>query len=191
MRKFVCLLPFALALVLAPSAVSAQSRNVEGWYVGFSLGKSRLKYSEEYLAVLGTRLGPGPVSTEESAESSKLLLGYRMARHFGLEVDLMHLGSFRVHSGSEWSKVDLWAESVDAVGFAPIGERLGLFGKLAVLHSIRLSRKAGIGAEYVPGRVVGLRIEIEQFHDVKHCSTSSCTPAGDVRTVTLGVTFHL
>jgi len=197
MRKLVCLLSFALALVFAPGATSARSSTDEGWYWGFSFGKSRFMLSPEYVEYQESAGLGAPRLIDESGASHKLMVGNRMTRNFGLEFSYVYWGRYSWEISRPWGapkRVRLFESAIclDAVGFAPVGDRFALFGKVGIGVLGAHALKAGVGAEYFPQGVVGLRLEFERVYHLREDDSGSewPPPVGDIRFFTLGVTFR-
>ncbi len=139
-------LAFALALGAALPAAAQSSP----WYAGLSFGQSR---TDDALVANreATIANASAVSTDFDAKDTawRLLAGYRFLGYFALEAGYADYGSARMATtflsadgttgpgtpGGVRTNRDVAGFGLDLVATAPLGERLGLFGRLGWLRA--------------------------------------------------------
>jgi OOP family OmpA-OmpF porin len=134
MKKILLAAAFSAAFVAAPA--SAQ------WYAG---------------------AGFGLTNTDSNETSLKILGGYQVDRHWGIEAALTDFGSYR---GSDAKSV-----SLAVTGTLPLDRQWALMAKFGVSSnrtglagsSDRTEALVGIGVGYTLSRNLGLRLEYEQY----------------------------
>lgn len=202
-----------ICLAFASSVVVAQTAGEHGWYVGGSIGQSRVKISDNALAISGA--APSSLSKEETDTTYKVFGGYRFMRHLAVEAGWADFGSFQARrtvggAGSVAAEIKMSGFFVDAVGLLPLQSNFSLFGKLGGIYSTtktslsttggvfllpgvdrspsksELNLKIGFGASYAINRNVALRAELEHYSDLGDKNTGE----GDVQALTVGVTYH-
>src|SRR3954469_579205 len=86
----------ALVLLCASSWAAAQDATQAKdthWYFGASLGQSRIRIPDAFLDP-GLPTTGSSLARDETGTAYKLLVGYRLSRHFAVEGGYLNLGSF-------------------------------------------------------------------------------------------------
>jgi OmpA-OmpF porin, OOP family len=201
----------ALALAFISTSVCAQDRDERGWYGGLSVGRSRVYFNENNLAL---PFAATSVSKDENDTAYKLFAGYQLNRHFALEGGWTRLGEFSftrtiIGDGSGIGKFKASGWFADALGILPLGSRFSLFGKLGGIYSAttkslsttgtasfapsvdlnptkrQLDYTWGIGASYALTRNWAGRLEYEMFK-----VGDSSTGEFHVYVLSLGATYR-
>jgi OOP family OmpA-OmpF porin len=119
-----------------------------GWYLGGSLGQSKIKIdrAKDSADLTAAGLGnAGITGTKETDTAWKVFGGYRINRHFAVEGAYINLGKFSESTtvtsinGVAVAPVALTVDVktkngfyASAVGIVPLGSQFSLFGKLGV-----------------------------------------------------------
>ena len=138
-------LAVAAIVLVAPISAFAQAMQDRGWYIGGSLGQSKVKFDTGGLA---SDLAAGGINTtgfttDESDTGWKIFGGYKINRNFAVEAAYLDLGKFTAKTTATTVfftpitptpltltvKVkEIW--NIAAVGILPVGNQFSLFGKL-------------------------------------------------------------
>jgi OOP family OmpA-OmpF porin len=184
---------------------------MERWYVGGSIGQSKVKFDDNIAAVGGATASS--VTKEETDTGYKLYAGHRFSRNVAVEGGWVDFGKFSARRtvtapGAATlnydAKISGW--NIDAVGIWPLANQFAIFGRLGGLYSTlkttrtgtnvaiapesvspkksELNLHWGLGASYDFSRTIAVRAEYEQAQKVGDQAT---TGEGDVRLMSLGV----
>ena len=211
-RTLLPLLPLAFAI--ASTTTVAQDADQSGFYVGLSVGQSKVKFDDnEVPNITGST---STVSKDERDTGFKIYVGHRFNRNFALEGGWADLGSFRATRnftapvvGTFTAEIESSGVFIDAIGILPI-QQFSLFGKAGLMYATTESSfsttggvalspgvnrnpkesevefKLGLGASYAVTRSLAIRAEFERHFEVG----TSETGEGDVDLISLGVTFR-
>lgn len=177
MRKVkhaVAALSIALGLA-APSIGLAQGAADSGWYIGASVGQSKVK---DFCGGVGA-------SCEDTDTALRLLGGYQFNRNFALEIGYHQLGEASISGAGLFAKVEATAWEAVAVGTFPVADRFSIYGKVGmyradsdfstniVLPGIPQSFSEsnndltfGFGLQFDFNRNLGLRAEWQRYQDL-------------------------
>ena len=147
----------------APSAFGAEQ---PGGYVGISIGQaSDARWCDIDLG-----------ACEDTDTGWKVYGGYQFSPNFGIEGGYVYFGEL-TDAGPVTGQA--WSLFISAVGTFPIGEEVGIFGKLGLAHTeVKLADPlgsltdsdvglmVGIGAKFNIDRNFSVRVEWERFADV-------------------------
>jgi len=123
MRAFAAL---AIALGLAvPSIGMAQGVDDKGFYIGATVGQSKVK---DFCSGIG-------VSCEDTDTALRILGGYQFNKHFALELGYSQLGEASISSGALFAKVEATAWELVAVGMLPVADRFSIYGKIGMYRA--------------------------------------------------------
>ena len=128
-----------LALSAALGVTSAQAADT-GFYVGGSLGQSKIDISASDIdAELASAGYTSSTSVDDSDTGWKLFAGYRFMKYLAVEGAYTNLGEASANSiitvpgsGVANATVEGEAWTVSALGILPIGDKFSLFGRLGV-----------------------------------------------------------
>jgi OOP family OmpA-OmpF porin len=205
----------AIAAVSLCAGLNAQAQE-RGGYFGFGLGAARLKADTGAIdaSIMRSGIGSSSTSAEQHDSAWKIYLGYQFNRHFALEGGYADFGRFSLATTTTLpatntgGNVRANAWSLDAVGYAPLSERLSLFGKLGAQRWEQTNRVAmlnagavspssisargsdvtfGTGLRYDFARNVGLRFEWERFVNVGDAAT---TGRGNIDLIAIGLQYR-
>jgi OOP family OmpA-OmpF porin len=202
-----------LAFALASTSALAQD-DQRGFYVGLSVGQSKVKIDDSLVAVTGATASS--VSKDETDTGYKIYVGHRFHRNFALEGGWTDLGKFRATRnvtapavGSLSAEVESSGFHLDALGILPL-QQFSLFGKVGAMYATtessfsttgavvllpgenanpeesELEWKLGLGASYAFTRNLAVRAEWERVLKVG----SSETGEGDMDLFSVGLTFR-
>jgi OOP family OmpA-OmpF porin len=199
MRKkmFVAGLFLCAALPLA-----AQADNEHGWYGALSLGVSSYGNSQDdeddIRSQLNSQGQQADVHVDDNPAALGVGLGYHFSDNFALEADYLDLGEATAHvhvfSPSDFflrERLDASGVTLDAIGLAPLSERVSLFGKLGLFsYSLDDSIDSdvptgpqppdargttwdwGLGVQVKITRTVGIRAGYSNYHGVGDADTT-------------------
>jgi OOP family OmpA-OmpF porin len=204
-----------LALTATPMAFAAEG----GWYLGGSVGSSRVDIDEAQINSLGS---PSSTSSNEIDTGLKLFGGFQFNKNWAVEVAYIDLGKFTANNTDSTGTLNLdfkikgW--NVAGVGTLPVSESFAVFGKLGVLNwnldykcatasgtavcNAPTNRSAsgtdlsyGVGLDYALTKQVGLRLEWERFKDVGDPNNTRGTDNGktgqsDADLLSVGVKYN-
>jgi OOP family OmpA-OmpF porin len=173
MRAFAAL---SVALGLAvPSIGMAQGMEDKGFYIGATVGQSKVK---DFCGGIG-------VSCEDTDTALRLLGGYQFNRNFALELGYSQLGEASISSGGLFAKVEATAWELVAVGMLPVADRFSIYGKIGMYRadsdfstnivfpgipqSFSESNNDltfGFGLQFDISRNFGVRAEYQRYQDV-------------------------
>jgi OmpA-OmpF porin, OOP family len=115
----------------------AQDKNVlQDFYVGLGAGVTRAMFTEDDFA---SRVAGIDESKDSSDKGYKAVLGYRLDRHWAMELGRTNFGKFSHHyeggggTLDQTYKISGWW--VGVLGILPIGNRFALFGRLGAFKS--------------------------------------------------------
>jgi opacity protein-like surface antigen len=183
-------------------------------YGGAALGQTILDLPPEAVPIAGTSSGAGTSSLNagHSRKGYKVFAGYRLHRHFALELAYADYGEFAATrsltapaDGSLKASVRISGWSLDGVGILPFDSGFSLYAKLGAIYALTnttytpqgsaaaptipnpksrdLTVKTGIGAGYAITERLGVRLEYEV---VKKAGEEN-TVEGDVKALFAGV----
>ncbi|MDB5991525.1 MAG: hypothetical protein JWQ10_2928 [Herbaspirillum sp.] len=183
-------------LVLCAAAVSASAFAAapanDGWYLGTSVGRSKVKINRDglYEDFKGNKTGTG----------FKLYGGYQFNQYFALEGQYIKLATAKYQSSgpsTPWhGNLKIRGLAIDAVGILPLGDSFSLLGKLGMVQmqadanfqtnsgssysgkTTKTTPLIGVGAEYKLTPALALRAEYEYFGSL----TPSFDPAAKIST---------
>jgi len=125
-RVMRALAALSVALGLAvPSAGMAQGAEDKGFYIGATIGQSKVK---DFCGGIG-------VSCEDTDTALRLLGGYQFSKHFALELGYSQFGEASISSGGLFAKVESTAWEVVAVGMLPVADRFSIYGKIGMYRA--------------------------------------------------------
>lgn len=177
-----------LAFTALSSATAAAQDS--GWYLGGSLGLSQADIDKDRItrALLGAGLTTTSFDEDGSESGYKLFGGYQFNRHFALEGGYFDLGEFGFTAttsppGTLSGSTAVRGFNLDPVGLWRLSERLSLLGRVGLSHvetdsayggsgAVTAPRggddratdyKVGLGLQYDPAPVWGVRVEAERF----------------------------
>jgi OmpA-OmpF porin, OOP family len=138
-----------LGAALAWTASPAQAQ----WYVGASAGESRASFREGSQSDQLLALGFLSASTAIDGKGTMYRLhgGYRLHRHFAVELAYADLGKFMIRStvepaGSLETSVRSEGAELSALGLLPVGERLTLFARAGAFAARTKASYSGGGS---------------------------------------------
>jgi opacity protein-like surface antigen len=165
-----------------------------GWYVGGSVGQSKIDCSTG---------GVAGVSCDDSDTAFRVLGGYQFNKYLGAELGYADLGKATLSAAGLSASVEAKAWDLVAVGRVPVADRFSLFGKLGMYRadSDLSSNTAlipassddntdvtyGLGAQYDFNKNLGVRAEWQQYKKVGSDSTGG---EGDVDVMSVGVVYR-
>ena len=149
------------AVVLAlPSVSMAQARGETGWYVGGSVGQSKVRDVD---------CTGGSCDTKDTA--FRILGGYQINRNFAAELGYHDLGKVKVTGPANFDiKSNAW--ELVGVGAYPLANQFSVYGKLGVYRgevkvpgskATNTDLTYGIGGQYDLSREWGLRAEWQRY----------------------------
>ncbi len=163
-----------------------------GWYGGLNVGRSRAKIdSWRIIEGLGTSgFTVTDFSNDDRDTGYKIFGGYKFNNNFALEAGSFDLGQFgytatTVPAGTLDGSIKIKGLNFDALGIAPLGDKLSAFGRLGLQYAQvkdsftgtgavatpydsnprkrAFNYKAGFGLQYDFTESVGLRGEWERY----------------------------
>lgn len=169
----------AAALLALGGLAAASQASAQGFYLGGSIGKSKI---DDDIA------GPNLITTgtvDGKDSGFKLYGGYQFGQYFGVELAYIDLGT-ATYSGTfggspvTGGKIDIWGLGLFAVGIWPVSSDFSLFGKLGFLSWEAEWRDVtggtpfsgtdsdsdlagGLGLSYSFTKNLGARLEWERF----------------------------
>lgn len=177
-RKYVKKKIIALSLFALSTAALAQNT---GWYVGGSVGQSKTKFKSDDFAWNFAGISE---TKDETDTAWKLFGGYNFNQYLAVEVGYANLGAPKYnYNGAGMSgqmKVEQSSAFAAAKATLPVGSQFNVFGKLGATNnhskSVWTSTIAdgsdsdnhvralfGVGAEFLPLKNVGIRVEYENY----------------------------
>jgi len=171
------LVALSLALGLAvPSISTAQGMDDKGFYVGATIGQSKVKDFCSGFAV----------PCEDTDTALRILGGYQFNKHFALELGYSQLGEASINNGGGlFAKVEATAWELVAVGMLPVADRFSIYGKIGmyradsdfstniVLPGLPQSFSEsnndltfGFGLQFEISRNLALRAEYQRYQDL-------------------------
>jgi opacity protein-like surface antigen len=204
----------AAATVACAQQAAAPAAVPPHLYGGAALGQTILDLPPEAVPVAGTSSGAGTSSLNagHSRKGYKAFAGYRLHRHFALELAYADYGEFAATrsltapaNGSLKASVRISGWSLDGVGILPFDSGFSLYAKLGAIYALtnttytpqgsvaapalpnpksrELTVKTGIGAGYAITERLGVRLEYEVVKKVGEENTVE----GDVKALFAGV----
>jgi OOP family OmpA-OmpF porin len=175
-RVMRALAALSVALGLAvPSIGKAQGTDDKGFYIGATVGQSKVK---DFCSGIS-------VSCEDTDTALRLLGGYQFNKHFALELGYSQLGEASISSGGLFAKVEATAWELVAVGMLPVADRFSIYGKIGmyradsdfgtniVLPGIPQAFSEsnndltfGFGLQFDISRSLGVRAEYQRYQDL-------------------------
>lgn len=175
----------ALSLLAASAVACAQG---SGFYLGGSIGQSNTRFKTEDFTFSSPLVAE---SENRTATAWKLFAGYEFNRYLAAEAGYTDLGSpkYKVMgigglSGAAQAKAAESAWFAATKGSLPINQQFDLFAKLGLTRNHlkdsasgviggidvadtatknRTGALVGVGAEYLPAKNIGVRIEYENY----------------------------
>jgi OmpA-OmpF porin, OOP family len=204
-------------VLVAPISGFAQAMQDRGWYVGGSLGQSKVHIDTGSLAsdLASVGINTTGFSTDEKDTGWKIFGGYKFNRNFAVEAAYMDLGDFNARTTATLPPLvptptpltltfkvkELF--NIAAVGILPITNQVSVFGKLGGYRAkteLRASAVStasnsdtntdfffGLGVGYDFTRNLGIRAEWEKF---KKVGDKDETFQGDVDFYSLGFIYR-
>lgn len=198
-------------LVLASSSIAAMAADT-GWYVGASLGQSKVDVSAgELKSELEAAGVTGVIASVDNTDTGwKLFGGYQLNKNIGFEAAYVNLGSLTANATYSTPAGSPVRSSADADGFLlsvvgtlPVSDTVAIFGKVGAfvwnvdatasttLATVSASGDGtdlgyGLGAKWQINKSIGLRAEWERFQNL----SVDGGPERDVDLLSLGATFH-
>jgi OmpA-OmpF porin, OOP family len=211
MKRSVLVLWAVLAFLL-PGAAGAQA--LQQLYVGGAAGSSKFTYDTGSLPIANATTTTFSVN-DDSDTAIKVYGGWRFNPYFAAEVAIVDYGKFSATrstpSGSARSDITVTGVSVDAVGLAPIGGVVELFGKVGLIAAGTHATRSTTGSVSIGGTTsssddtasstgahvaagvnfritsrVWARLEYERAYGVGDKQLGE----GDVRAVTIGAAYR-
>lgn len=206
------------ALIVSAFSASAFAQSAQsGWYLGASVGQSRVDVSNDLLPIVGAT--STSLSKDETDTAYKVFAGYRFNRYVAVEGGWVDLGEVKATrtmtapapGGTFSGKIESYGVMLDAVGTFPLGQNFNVFGKAGAFFSTTKTRlatsgnvvlgasvdaseketevnlKLGLGGQYDFTKSLGVRLEWERFFDVGKKST---TGEGDVELISIGLQYR-
>lgn len=154
---------FMLALLTGLATVPVSAAQSDGWYMGSSIGYSKMKPSVQNYDISKYRY-----SEKNSDVGFKVFGGYQFNANWALEAQYIDLGKYQIEqAGSSVSRgsAKVKALALNVVGTIPVNEQFAVLGKLGVVQgkldaegsnvygrdtysATRTAPLVGIGAEY-------------------------------------------
>jgi OmpA-OmpF porin, OOP family len=206
---------FSLAAALGSANAWAQQADPRGFYVGLSVGQSRVDIDDSEVPAVGGATASS-VSKEETDSAFKVYGGYRILPYLAVEGGWADLGKFRAGRnvtapavGSLSAEIEASGPYVQAVGILPL-QRFELFATGGFMYATtettlstsgavvlapgiartekdsELEFKFGLGASFSFTRNLAIRAEYERFFDVG----TSDTGEGDIDLLSVGIVFR-
>jgi OmpA-OmpF porin, OOP family len=151
MPRSVLVLWAALALAV-PGAVRAQA--LQPLYVGGAAGPSKFAYDTGSLPIANATATNFSVD-DDSGTAVKVYGGWRFNPYFAAEAGIVDFGTFSATrttaTGSARSEITVTGVYIDAVGLAPLGGAVELFGKLGVLAAGTSAKRSTTGTVSIGG----------------------------------------
>jgi OOP family OmpA-OmpF porin len=147
------------AAVFALPAAAQTASDTTGFYVGASVGQSKIKDC--------------PAGCDDKDTAWRLLGGYQLNRNFSAELGYHNLGDFGGAKANAWELV--------GVGLLPVANQFGVYGKLGAHHSEVKDGSSvtgngltyGAGLQYDLMPALGLRGEWQRYDKVGGVSDST------------------
>ncbi len=146
----------AMAVIVSPLAVAADSGGYARGYIGGNVGESRSNFDE---ARMGTQvMAPGRVVTSVASDDRdigyKLYGGYRFSRNFAIEGGYFDLGNFgfsatTIPPGTLNGDMRVRGINLDLVGILPITEKFSAFGRVGMNYAKTRDSFSGTGGALV------------------------------------------
>jgi OmpA-OmpF porin, OOP family len=187
----------ALSVALGLTAPSVGMAQDAGWYAGASIGQS--KYDG-----FCTNLNPG-VSCEDTDTALRVFGGFRINRHFAVELGYHQLGEATATAPSG-STLGFEATTFEllGLGIVPLGDRFSVYGKVGLYagdtkvsangFSTSPSRNDltyGIGAQYDFTPNLGVRAEWQRYQDLGSFDLMGVNLfEGDVDVMSIGLVYR-
>jgi OmpA-OmpF porin, OOP family len=153
-KKIVAVCITLAAMALAGSAHAQWTRQL---YVGGGGGHSKFVFDAGSVAVNGATASTFNVD-DDSSTAFKVYGGWRLNPFFAAEVGIVNFGTFSATrnvtapaAGSLHSEIDVTGVYVDAVGFAPIGNVVELFGKVGLIATGTSATRSTTGSVFING----------------------------------------
>ena len=184
---------FAAAAGLSPLAFAQDS----GWYVGASVGQSKVKDFCPSLLLVGE-------SCDDVGTSYGGFGGYQVNKYFGAELGYIDLDEFKASASGITETVKVKGVELLGVGTIPINPHFEVYGKVGVYYwdlkdscagtSCLFASQSetgteltyGLGAKFNFTKNVGLRVQYQRYKDVGDEAT---TGKSDIDLLSLGVVF--
>lgn len=166
--KLVCAIGMGLGLTFGGAAAALAQEQVAGWYIGGSIGESKIDadqdaLDEEFVLLfedMGASVLSGSSSIEDSDTAFALFAGYRFSPYFALEGGYQDLGVFSYRAEGQirflsppgafpvTTSIDIESSGFTFAGVAsvPLAERFELHGKIGVLFA---DTELSVGARIV------------------------------------------
>jgi OOP family OmpA-OmpF porin len=206
-------LTLAALTIVATAQAQAQDR---GAYIGFDLGRARLQADHQAVdqGIVRSGFATSQTTLDERDTTWKLFVGHQFYRNFAIEGGYTDFGRFSLTTmttapaGQIGGSIRAHAWSLDAVGLAPLSERVSVFGKvgvqrwdtdtqLAAAGAGAASRasygargndwKLGLGARYDFSHRVGVRVEWERFVNV---GDNAASGGGNIDLIAVGLQYR-
>ena len=129
-----------------------------GWYGGLNIGRTKAKIDNgriiEGLGASG--FTTTDISNDRHDTGYKIFGGYKFNHNFALEAGSFDLGQFgytatTVPAGTLSGNIKIKGLNFDALGIAPLGDKLSAFGRLGLQYAQVKDSFAGTGAVSTPG----------------------------------------
>jgi OmpA-OmpF porin, OOP family len=160
------------AVMAAPAVSLAQARGDTGWYVGASVGPSKVKHVD--------CAGFNSCDTKDAA--FRILGGYQINRNFAAELGYHDLGQVTFSAPGVSGDIKTKAWELVGVGAYPFANQFSVYGKLGAYRArSKLSASLaglgspketsadltfGLGAQYDLTREAGVRAEWQRYRGV-------------------------
>lgn len=196
-RVMRALVALSMSIGLAvPSIGLAQGMDDKGFYIGATVGQSKVK---DFCSGFAT-------PCEDTDTALKILGGYQFSKHFALELGYSQLGEASINNGGGlFAKVEATAWEVVAVGILPVADRFSIYGKAGmyradsdfstnvVLPGLPQSFSEsnndltfGIGLQFDISRNLALRAEWQRYQDLGGPQIGE----SDLDVMSIGVTYQ-
>lgn len=151
MKRSVLALGAVFALSL-PCAAGAQV--LHQLYVGGAAGSSKFAYDSGSLPIVNATTSNFSVD-DDSDTAIKVYGGWRFNPYFAAEAGIVDYGKFSATrttpTGSARSEITVTGIYIDAVGLAPLGGAVELFGKLGILAAGTSANRSTTGSVSIGG----------------------------------------
>jgi len=180
----------AAALLALPA--NAQMNNA---YVGASVGQADYKDGCQGVS------GPG-ISCDDKDTAWRIFGGYQFSRNLAAELGYHNLGEIKASNSFNGATATIKASAWElvGVGLLPFANRFSGYGKLGLYYgttegSSNFSASAtdnntgltwAVGLQFDPTPPVGLRVELQQYHDIGGDNTGK----GNINVLNVGALWR-
>jgi OOP family OmpA-OmpF porin len=185
------------AIAFSTPSAFAQARGEAGWYLGGSLGQSKVDIED----------CGGAVTCDEEGTAWRILGGYQINRNFAVELGFHQFGD--ASASGPGGSINFEANAFELVGLGafPLGNQFSVYGKAGLyrgetkvtgstvltgpidIKETNTDLTYGIGAQYDINRQLGVRAEWQRYTNMGDNATIGESDV-DVMSVGLVVRFQ-